>query len=234
MNVAKMIDHALLRPELTPEDVRQGCAVAARYGTASVCVRPADVALAKAALHGTGVLVGTVVGFPHGSTPTAVKVAETHAVVEAGADEIDVVLAIGMLRGGEHAAVRADLAAVVAAAQGRVVKVILETAYLTDEEKVHACRLAESAGAHFVKTSTGFAPGGATLDDIRLMRAAVSPAVEVKASGGVRTLEALLALYEAGATRFGTTATEAIVAEQEALARGERPAVAAPATAGDY
>ncbi|MFI5491194.1 deoxyribose-phosphate aldolase [Actinoplanes sp. NPDC051859] len=233
MNVAKLIDHALLRPELTIEDVRQGCALAARYGTASVCVRPGDVALAAAELRSTGVLVGTVVGFPHGSTPTAVKVAETRAVVEAGADEIDVVLAIGMLRSGELDYVREDLAAVVAAAQGRVVKVIFETAYLSDAEKVTACRLSEEAGAHFVKTSTGFAPSGATLADVTLMRASVSPAVEVKASGGVRTLDELLAFAEAGATRFGTTATESIVAEQSALERGERLSVA-PSAPGDY
>lgn len=218
MNVAKMIDHSLLRPELTTRDVRLGCEIAARRGTASVCVRPSDVELAAGLLAGTGVLVGTVVGFPHGSTTTAVKVAEARALVAAGADELDMVLHIGRLRGGETGYVHDDIAAVVDAAQGRTVKVILENAYLTDEQKVTGCRIAERAGAHFVKTSTGFAPGGATLEDIRLMRAAVSSRVEVKAAGGVRTLDTLLALHDAGATRFGATATEAILDDLAARA----------------
>ncbi|MGI5243523.1 deoxyribose-phosphate aldolase [Dactylosporangium sp. CA-139066] len=223
MNVAKMIDHSLLRPELTIADVVRGFEIAARRGTASVCVRPSDVPLAVTALAGTGVLVGTVAGFPHGDTPTAVKAAEARALVEAGADEIDMVLHIGRLRDGDAGYVRDDIAAVVAAAQGRLVKVILENAYLTDEQKVAGCRLAEEAGAHFVKTSTGFAPGGATLADIKLMRAAVSPAIEVKAAGGVRTLDTLLALHEAGATRFGATATETILDDFAARERGEHP-----------
>ena len=232
MNVAKMIDHSLLRPELTTDDVREGCAVAARRGTASVCVRPLDVPLAAAALAGTGVLVGTVVGFPHGSTTTVVKVAETAELAAAGAHEIDMVLPIGRLRAGDDGYVHDDIAAVVAAAQGRIVKVILENAYLTDDEKVRGCRLAERAGAHFVKTSTGFAPGGATLADIRLMRATVSSAVEVKAAGGVRTLDTLLTLHAAGATRFGATATEAILDDHAARERGERPATPAAADGG--
>ena len=234
MNVAKMIDHSLLRPELTTAEVRLGFEVAARRGTASVCVRPSDVPSAVAALAGTGVLVGTVAGFPHGSTTTAAKVAETRELIEAGADEIDMVLHIGRLRTGDTGYVHDDIAAVVAAAQGRVVKVILENAYLTDEQKVTGCRLAERAGAAFVKTSTGFAPGGATLADIRLMRATVSPSVEVKAAGGVRTLDTLLTLHEAGATRFGATATETILDDWAAYERGDRTP-AAPATAdGGY
>ncbi|GAA3390449.1 deoxyribose-phosphate aldolase [Cryptosporangium minutisporangium] len=221
MNIAKMIDHSLLRPELTTDDVLRGCEVAARRATASVCVRPSDVPLAVTALRGTGVLIGTVAGFPHGSTTTAVKVAETRALVEAGADEIDMVLHIGRLRAGETDYVHDDIAAVVAAANGCVVKVILENAYLTDDEKVTGCRLAERAGAHFVKTSTGFAPGGATLADITLMRATVSPSIEVKAAGGVRTLDTLLALHAAGATRFGATTTEAILDDFAARERRE-------------
>ncbi|WP_426512556.1 deoxyribose-phosphate aldolase [Dactylosporangium sp. McL0621] len=223
MNVAKMIDHSLLRPELTIADVAHGCEIAARRATASVCVRPSDVPFAVTALAGTGVLVGTVAGFPHGDTTTAVKAAETRSLVEAGADEIDMVLHIGRLRDGDAAYVRDDIAAVVAAAQGRVVKVILENAYLTDEQKVTGCRVAEQAGAHFVKTSTGFAPGGATLADIRLMRATVSPSIAVKAAGGVRTLDTLLTLHEAGATRFGATATETILDDFAARERGEHP-----------
>jgi deoxyribose-phosphate aldolase len=232
MNIAKMIDHSLLRPELTTDDIRRGCEIAGRCQVASVCVRPSDVGLAKAALAGTGVLVGSVAGFPHGDTRTTVKTAETRELVEAGADEIDMVLHIGRLHGGETAYVHDDIAAVVAAADGKVVKVILENAYLTDEQKVAGCRLAEQAGAHFVKTSTGFAPGGATPADIRLMRAAVSPHVEVKAAGGVRSLDTLLSLYEAGATRFGATATEAILDDFAARSRGERMP-AAPTDSGE-
>ncbi len=229
--VASMIDHSLLRPEMTTEQVRLGCAVAAQRRTASVCVRPGDVALAAEALAGTGVLVGTVIGFPHGSTTTALKVAETRALVAAGADEIDMVLAIGRLRGGETGYVHDDIAAVVAAADGRCVKVILENAYLTDAQKVTGCRLAERAGARFVKTSTGFATDGATPADIRLMRASVSPEVDVKAAGGVRTLDTLLELAAAGATRFGATATEAILDDLAARHRGE-PAPLAGSVAG--
>jgi deoxyribose-phosphate aldolase len=234
MNIAKMIDHSLLRPELTTDDVRRGCDIAARRAVASVCVRPSDVELAAAALAGTGVLVGTVAGFPHGDARTTIKAAETHELIEAGADEIDMVLHIGRLRDGETAYVHDDIAAVVAAAQGRVVKVILENAYLTDEQKVTGCRLAEQAGAHFVKTSTGFAPGGATLADIQLMRATVSPHIEVKAAGGVRSLDTLLTLHRAGATRFGATATEAILDDFAARERGERPAAAATTADGGY
>ncbi|GAA2325916.1 deoxyribose-phosphate aldolase [Dactylosporangium salmoneum] len=234
MHVAKMIDHSLLRPELTTADIHRGCDIAARRAVASVCVRPSDAGLARTALAGTGVLVGSVAGFPHGDTLTAVKAAETRALVDAGADEIDMVLHIGRLRDGDAAYVRDDIAAVVAAAQGRTVKVILENAYLADEQKVAACRLAEEAGAHFVKTSTGFAPGGATLADIQLMRASVSPHIEIKAAGGVRTLDTLLTLHEAGATRFGATATEAILDELAARERGERPTQAPAATSGGY
>ena len=209
--IAKMIDHSLLRPELTTPEVVAGCELAARYEVASVCVRPGDVRPAAAVLAGSGVQVGTVVGFPHGSSTTATKAAETAELVAAGATEIDMVLPIGRLRGGDADAVRADIAAVVAAAGSHPVKVILENAYLDDAQKVLGCRLAEEAGAAFVKTSTGFAPGGATLADVALMRATVSPHVMVKAAGGVRTLDVLLAFVEAGATRFGATATATIL-----------------------
>jgi deoxyribose-phosphate aldolase len=234
MNIAKMIDHSLLRPELTTDDIRRGCEIAAGRQVASVCVRPSDVGLAKAALSGTGVLVGTVAGFPHGDTRTTIKAAETRELVDAGADEVDMVLHIGRLRSGETAYVYDDIAAVVAAAQGRVVKVILENAYLTDEQKVTGCRIAEQAGAHFVKTSTGFAPGGATLTDIQLMRAAVSPHIEVKAAGGVRSLDTLLTLHEAGATRFGATATETILDDFAARERGDHLTTAAAPSGGNY
>jgi deoxyribose-phosphate aldolase len=209
--VAAMIDHSLLRPELTVDDVRAGCALAARYRAASVCVRPSDVGLAVAALAGTGVLVGTVVGFPHGSQTTAAKVAETEELVAAGAAEIDMVLHVGRLRDADAGYVRDDIAAVVTAAAGRTVKVILENALLDRTAKVLGCRLTEEAGAHYVKTSTGFAGGGATPEDIALMRATVAPHVGVKAAGGVRTLDRLLELAALGATRFGATATAAIL-----------------------
>lgn len=209
--VAKMIDHSLLRPELTEDDVRQGCALAARYRVASVCVRPCDVPLAAELLAGSGVLVGTVAGFPHGSSATAAKVAETRLAIEQGADEVDMVINIGWLRSGRLDAVEAEIGELVAAAGAAPVKVILETAYLTDDEKDRACRAAERAGAAFVKTSTGFAPGGATMADLALMRAAVSPHIGVKAAGGVRTLDLLLEMAGIGVTRFGATVTADIL-----------------------
>jgi deoxyribose-phosphate aldolase len=209
--IAAMIDHSLLRPELTTTEIEDGCALAARYRVASVCVRPCDVPLAVSLLAGTGVLVGTVVGFPHGGAATATKAAEAALAVGQGAAELDLVLAIGRLRSGDLEYVEDDIRAVVGAAAGAPVKVVLENAYLTDEQKVAGCRAAERAGAAYVKTSTGFAPGGATLDDLRLMRASVSPAVRVKAAGGVRTLDTLLAMADLGVTRFGATATATIL-----------------------
>ncbi|MER7008016.1 deoxyribose-phosphate aldolase [Dactylosporangium sp. NPDC000555] len=211
--VAKMIDHSLLRPELTLAEVAAGCDLAARYDVASVCVKPSDVPFAAERLAGTGVLVGTVAGFPHGAHATRIKVAETAAALADGAAEIDMVLNIGRLREGRDDDVRADVAAVVVAASGAAVKVILENAYLTDAEKRRGCELAEEAGARYVKTSTGFAPTGATLHDVRLMRAAVSAHVGVKAAGGVRTLDVLLSMVDAGATRFGATTTAAMLDE---------------------
>jgi deoxyribose-phosphate aldolase len=222
--VAKMIDHSLLRPELTTADVREGCELAARYDTASVCVRPSDVALAASVLAGSGVLVGTVAAFPHGCTTSAAKVSETRELVDLGAEEIDMVLHIGRLRSGDSAYVQDDIAGVVVAAEGRTVKVILETAYLDHDQKVLGCRLAEAAGAHFVKTGTGFARGGgsATASDVALMRSVVSDRVQVKAAGGVRSLDTLLDLVAAGASRFGATATAAILDDLTAR-REEHP-----------
>lgn len=209
---AKTIDHSLLRPELTPQDVLDGCELAARYHVASVCVKPSHVKLAVDALSGSDVAVGTVVGFPHGSNKTAVKVFEARQALEDGATELDVVLNIGDLRAGNLDAVREDIQAVVDVARGKaLVKVILENAYLNDEQKVAACKACEQAGADFVKTSTGFAPGGATLEDLRLMRASVGPAVQVKAAGGVRSMEAALAVIEVGVIRIGATATAAMI-----------------------
>jgi deoxyribose-phosphate aldolase len=208
--LARMIDHSLLKPQLTDRDIEAGCAIAARFNVFSVSVKPRHIQLARQCLHGTGVLVGTVVGFPHGDHTTATKVFETHDALDQGADEFDMVIAFGALRSGEDAYVQDDIAAVVEAARGHVVKVILENCYLTDEEKVRGCRLAEAAGAAFVKTSTGFAPGGATLADVRLMRASVGPRMQVKAAGGINTWQAALDFAAAGATRLAASQTEKI------------------------
>lgn len=219
--VAKTIDHSLLKPELTVAEVLAGCEVAATYDVASVCCRPLDVERCREALDGTEVLVGTVIGFPHGSNLTVTKVFEARQAIEQGAVELDMVLAIGMLRSGELGYVRDDIAAVVeAAGDAAIVKVILENAYLTDDEKVAGSRLVEEAGAAYVKTSTGYAPTGATLDDLRLMRATVSPRVKVKAAGGVRTLDALIDCLNVGIDRCGATATAAIIDDLRARQAG--------------
>ena len=212
--LAKTIDHSLLRPELTKADVIAGCELALRYNVASVCVKPCHVQLAARLLAGSDVAVGTVVGFPHGNSKIATKVFETQLALADGATEIDMVLNIGELRSGHTDYISAEVSAVVEAAHpDALVKVIFENAYLTDEKKVLACKLCEGAGSDFVKTSTGFAPTGATVEDIRLMRANVSPHVQVKAAHGVRTLDQLLAVIDAGATRSGATATAAILDE---------------------
>lgn len=212
--LAKTIDHSLLRPELTEADVIAGCELAAKYHVASVCVKPCHVKLAKKSLADSDVEVGTVVGFPHGNSTIATKVFETQEAVAAGATEIDMVINIGEMRSGHADYVRNEVRAVVNAAHPQaIVKVILENAYLTHDEKVLACKLVEEAGADFVKTSTGFAPTGATVEDITLMRATVGPQVQVKAAHGVRTLDQLLAMIDAGATRSGATATTAILDE---------------------
>jgi deoxyribose-phosphate aldolase len=210
--IAKTIDHSLLRPELTDAELIAGCELAGDYHVASVCIKPSSVLLAARLLQGSDVAVGTVIGFPHGSSKTSTKVFEARQALEDGAVELDMVINIGWLRSGLDAQVQEDIAAVVAAAKGRaLVKVILENAYLTNEEKQRGCRLVEAAGADFVKTSTGFAAAGATLDDLRLMRASVSPRVQVKAAGGVRTLDALLDVLNTGTSRVGATATKTIL-----------------------
>jgi deoxyribose-phosphate aldolase len=220
VQVAAMIDHSLLRPELTLDDVTIGCDIAATHEVASVCCKPADVVHASRALAGTSVLVGTVVGFPHGSSTTETKAFEARAALDDGARELDMVINIGRLRGGEHAYVAADIRAIVevAATAGALVKVIFENAYLTDDEKVVACHLTEDAGADFVKTSTGFAASGATMEDLALMRRSVGPAMQVKAAGGVRTLDTLLAMVAIGVSRFGATVTMALLADAKGRA----------------
>jgi deoxyribose-phosphate aldolase len=210
--LAGTIDHSLLKPELTVDDVVDGCELADRYQVVSVCVRPADVQLAVKELATSPVAVGTVVGFPHGSNTTTTKRREAEQAMADGAVELDMVLNIGRLLSGEHHEVEDDIRAVVETAGGSaLVKVILENAYLSKHQIVIGCRLVEAAGADFVKTSTGFAPSGATLDDLRLMRASVGPEVQVKAAHGVRTLDGLLAVIEAGATRCGATQTAAML-----------------------
>lgn len=222
--LAKVIDHSLLKPELTEDDVIAGCELAHRYHTATVCVKPCHVTLAADVLKNSDVLVSTVVGFPHGSNLTEVKVAEAIKAMEDGAVELDMVLNIGQLRSGKIDYVRDDVKAVcdVAHARGVKVKVIFENAYLNDDEKIAACKLCEEAGADWVKTSTGFAPGGATLDDLRLMRANVSEKVQVKAAGGVRTLPALLDVIDVGVTRCGATATATILDDFKAQQEGRK------------
>ncbi|MBI1787680.1 MAG: deoxyribose-phosphate aldolase [Acidobacteria bacterium] len=211
--LAKMIDHSLLRPELTEEQVAEGCRIAAQYDVASVTVRPFDVDFAVRQMNGTGVAVGAVSGFPHGSQTTAAKLYETRDLLRRGAREIDMVIPIGKLLSRQFQYVEMELQQMAAACheQGALLKVIFENAYLTDELKIIACRIAGRAGCDFVKTSTGFAPSGSTLEDLRLMRRHSNPNVRIKAAGGVRTLEAALAVYEAGCARFGATATVTIL-----------------------
>jgi deoxyribose-phosphate aldolase len=213
--VARLIDHTILKPEATRDEVLRICAEALQFEFASVCVNAYWTPLAAAELRGSPVAVCTVAGFPLGATSTAAKVAETLGAIKDGAGEIDMVLNIGALRGGDRAAVEGDIRAVVQATHGHgaIVKVILETALLDDIQKTLACRLSQNAGADFVKTSTGFSKSGATVADVALMRRAVGPSMGVKASGGIRTLADLKAMVAAGATRIGASASVAIVEE---------------------
>ena len=231
-DVARTIDHSLLRPELDDQFIDDGCRLAAKYEVASVCCRPADVPRAVELLKGTSVAVGTVIGFPHGGTTTEVKVYEAQQALSLGATELDMVINIGALRSGRDSYVRDEIAAIVAVAHPAraIVKVILENAYLDDDQKVRGSKLVEAAGADFVKTSTGFAPTGATHEDLALMRRSVSPHIGVKAAGGVRTLDALLAVMELGVTRIGATATATIL--DDFRARKAAAAEARPAAAG--
>lgn len=233
-DIVSMIDHSVLLPNLTREEATQAILIGAKYGTASCCVRPCDVSLAKTILDqeavqnnsNPSVPVCTVIGFPHGSATTASKCFETQNTLEEGATEIDMVLNISRLRSNtkeDDAYVLQDITAVVQTARKFtethpnhpqiIVKVIMENAYLNEEQKIKACQLIEKAGADFVKTSTGFAQSGSTLPDLKLMRANTSPHIQVKAAGGIRTLDALLAAKAVGATRIGATATVSLVDE---------------------
>jgi deoxyribose-phosphate aldolase len=213
ISIARMIDHTLLKPEATKQQVEELCAEAKEYSFASVCINPSFVKLCAQLLRDTTVKVCTVIGFPLGATSTEAKSFEAERAIRDGAREVDMVINIGMLKSGEYDYVERDIAAVTSVAHKSDVlaKVILETGLLTDEEKVKACILAKRAKADFVKTSTGFAKGGATVGDIALMRRVVGPELGVKASGGVRTLEQAKALIESGADRIGASASVKIV-----------------------
>lgn len=210
--LAKLIDHTLLKPEAGEAELRRWAEEARAHGFCSVCVNPVNVAFVAGLLQGSGVATCAVVGFPLGASVSAIKAAEAAQAVRDGAGEIDMVINIGALRDGRLDVVRDDIAAVRAACPGRVLKVIIETCLLTDEQKRTACRLAVEAGADFVKTSTGFSTGGATEADIALMRAEVGPGIGVKASGGVRTLAQARAMIAAGASRIGASSGVALVA----------------------
>lgn len=212
MELAKYIDHTLLKTDAQRADVAKLIEEAKAYHFASVCVSPIWVSYVSEALRDTGVKTCTVIGFPQGATPSAVKAFETKQAVADGADEVDMVIAVGRLKDGDDAYVKADIEAVVRAARGKALtKVIIETCLLTDEEKRRACLLAKEAGADFVKTSTGFAAGGATAADVRLMRESVGEAMGVKAAGGIRSRADAEAMIAAGATRLGTSSGVKIV-----------------------
>lgn len=209
--LAKYIDHTLLKPAATPDDILTICEEAKHYKTASVCVNSCYVPLVHQALLGSGVKTCCVVGFPLGAMSTAAKAEETRIAVKAGAEEVDMVQNIGYVKTGEWGLVEQDIAAVVKAAAPAQVKVILETCLLTEEEKIKCCQIAKNAGAAFVKTSTGFSTGGATTADIALMRQTVGADMGVKASGGIHSAEEALAMLEAGASRIGASSTKQIV-----------------------
>ena len=213
--VAALIDHTLLKADASPEQVKHLCREARQYKFASVCVNPVYVRLAAEELHGSGVDVCSVIGFPLGATTTAIKLYESQRALTDGADELDMVINIGALKAGERDAVQTEIAELADAAHenGSILKVIIECALLSDEEKVLACQLAQVAGADFVKTSTGFSSGGATASDVRLMRQTVGPSMGIKAAGGIRSYADALTMVEAGATRIGASAGVRIVAE---------------------
>lgn len=213
MNLNKMIDHTLLKPEATKEMIENLCREAKEYDFKSVCVNPYWVSTAYEELRDSDVLVCTVVGFPLGATTKETKFFETDFAVQEGADEIDMVINVGALKFKQYDVVLEDIKSVVQAANGRTVKVIIETCLLTDEEKVKACELSKEAGANFVKTSTGFSTAGANVEDVELMKSIVGDALEVKASGGIRDLDTALKMIEAGATRLGVSAGVQIMKE---------------------
>ncbi|MDR3633460.1 MAG: deoxyribose-phosphate aldolase [Isosphaeraceae bacterium] len=220
--IAKRIDHSLLGPTLTEQELDEGCRVAAQYRVASVCIKPFAVARAGELLKGTGVLVGTTIGFPHGGHATAVKVFESERAIAAGATELDMVINIGHAIGGQWDAVREDIAAVTRAAHdgGAIVKVIFENCFLDDPQKIRLCELCGEIGADYVKTSTGYGTGGATHEDLILMRKHSPAHVKLKAAGGIRTLDAAIAVTELGCDRIGASKTAEILDDLRARLRG--------------
>lgn len=221
--IAQRIDHSLLGPTLTTEELRAGCRLAAEYRVASVCIKPYAVSLAAALLDGTGVAVGTTIGFPHGGHAAAVKLFEAQHAMDDGASELDMVINIGHALGGEWAAVEAEIAAITQAAHERdaIVKVIFENCYLNDDQKIRLCRICGKVGADYVKTSTGYGTGGASHEDLKLMRRAAPPPVKLKAAGGIRTLDAAIAVAELGCDRIGASKTAEILDELTARLKGQ-------------
>lgn len=214
-DIAGTIDHSLLRPDITVAELREGCALAKEYHCVSVCVRPSDLPIVTEELKGSSVLVTTVAAFPHGTSTPQTKVFETIDAIEKGAVEVDVVMNYARFLSGEFDYVQKELEETAQAAhdRGALLKVIFENHYLTPEQIAHACRIAEAAGADFVKTSTGYAPTGSTIEDLKIMRASVSPHIMVKSAGGVKTLDQALAVLATGAVRIGTRSTKAILEE---------------------
>jgi len=213
VQLAGMIDHSLLKPQSTRTELKKLCTEAIQYKFKAVCINPVQVGDAASFLKGSGVLICSVVGFPFGTHPAGVKAGETKEVIKLGAREIDMVIRIGALKEGRNQEVVEDIHAVVEAASGLPVKVILETCYLTEEEKIRGCKLAVEAGANFVKTSTGFGAAGATVENVNLMRKVVGDDIGVKAAGGIRTLADALKMIEAGANRLGTSGSVTIIQE---------------------
>jgi len=218
--IAKMIDHSLLQPQMTRAEIDEGCEIAMKYNTASVCVRGYDVAYCAKKLEGTDVLVCVVTGFPHGNSTTAAKVFETEDAIANGAGEVDVVIPIGLVRSGMYDYMKEELEAVhkVCAKNNVPLKVIFENAYLSKEEIARCAQICDELNVAFVKTSTGYAPSGAAAEDVKIMRKNVKDSIQIKAAGGIRTLDQLLELYDLGVTRFGTRSTADIMAE--AVKRG--------------
>jgi deoxyribose-phosphate aldolase len=214
-DIAAMIDHSLLRPDMAFDELMEGFAMAKQYQAATCCVRPNDMVLALQELDGSGVRVSTVIGFPHGAHTTAIKVLEAKKAMDTGVFDLDMVLAIGRVKSGDYGFVEQDIGAVVEAGHARsaIVKVIFDCVYLTDEEIVKACQICDRLGADYVKTSTGYSPGGATIKDVLLMRKSCSPGVAVKAAGGIRTLDDTLRYRAAGAKMLGTRSTKEILEE---------------------
>jgi deoxyribose-phosphate aldolase len=219
---AKLFDHSIVRPDATADEVRAFAATAVTTRTATLTVQPHYIPLAVQLLSGSDVLLGTTVGFPHGNETASIKAYQARAVLDLGAQEIDMVMNIPALKNREEKAFREDIAGVVRAAEGAVVKVITENCYLSAEEKERACLWIADSGAHFVKTSTAYATGGATLDDVRLMHRAVAGKCQVKAAGGVRTLDEVLEYLRAGARRFGSTRSDQFVQAYDRLSADAR------------